>query len=90
MFQQIVKGSKLRHAQDLAIHRAAGGLTSRQVVEGFELQLGLTKGAAVKVIKACHIWEAVVIEQGSLRVDPTSSHSAFALQTQCLVSLLVA
>ena len=59
-------------------------------MEGFELQLGLAKGGAVKVIKACHIWETVMIEQGSLRVNSTSSHSALALRTQCLFSHLVA
>lgn len=50
-------------------------------MKGLELQLGLAQGGTVKVIKACHIWEAVVIEQGSLRVNSTSSHSALALQT---------
>ena len=58
-------------------------------MEGFELQMGLAKGSTVKVVKARHIWEAVVIEQGSLRVNTTSPHSALALQTQYLFSPLV-
>ena len=52
-------------------------------MEGSELQLSLAKGGTVKVVKACHIREAVVVEQGGLGVDSTASHSALTLQTQC-------
>ena len=58
-------------------------------MEGSELQLGLVEGSTVKVVKSCHIWKAVVIEQGGLWVDATSSHPALALQTQSLFRLLL-